>query len=79
MSAIGTVMIGLICASSAGIFGVFFWKQFARGSDEYSYARCPGCRQRIRFLAHKAGRGGQCPRCRKTFTLAAAARAGADN
>ena len=47
----------------------FLRRQLAGTS--YSYGRCPGCRQRIRFLAHKAGRGGECPRCAKRFTLSA--------
>ena len=73
MSAIGIVMVASACASSVGIFGLFFWKHFASLSQNYSYAKCPSCRQRIRFLTRKAGRGGQCPRCLKTFTLAAQA------
>ena len=54
----------------------FLRKQFASSTATYRYGRCPGCKQRIRFLAHKAGRAGECPRCAKRFPLTTNATAG---
>jgi len=68
MSVVSALMVGSACVSSAGVFGVYMWRRII-ASQQYSYSRCPACRQRIRFLTHKAGRGGQCPRCWKRFTL----------
>jgi hypothetical protein len=54
---------------SVGVAGFLVWNLFGRSGSGYEVGRCPTCRQRVRFLARKAGRRGQCPRCLAPFTL----------
>ncbi len=69
MSMMSAFVVALASLSSAGMIGLLLWKSLVRPATTYSYARCPACRQRLRFLARKAGRAGQCPRCLKRFPL----------
>jgi len=69
MSMMSTFVVASASLSIAGMIGLLLWRRFLRPATTYSYARCPACRQRLRFLAIKAGRGGQCPRCLKRFPL----------
>lgn len=40
-----------------------------RRGGTYAHFRCPGCRQRLRFQARKAGRRALCPNCYGLATL----------
>src|SRR5262249_48383270 len=71
MSMIGAVTGASACVLSASVAGGYVWAKISRGGSEYNYRACPKCRQRLRFQVRKAGRPGQCPRCRHRFTLTA--------
>src|SRR5262245_20471060 len=51
--------------------GTLFYLVRRRPSDSAAYHafRCPGCGQKVRYLATKAGRPAKCPRCRGLWTL----------
>jgi hypothetical protein len=62
------VLLGLLGAV-AGI-GMVWWFFFRSPREEPSFFfRCPGCGQKLRYLARKAGRSGQCPRCKQGCTF----------
>jgi predicted amidophosphoribosyltransferase len=68
---IGAVTVASACVLSASVAGGYVWAKLS-ATGVYSHRACPKCRQRLRFLANKAGRPGQCPRCGNRFTLTAA-------
>ncbi len=71
MSAVGTITVASACLVSASAVGGYLWAWArARANVRYLYGRCPSCKQRLRFLAAKAGRPGECPRCRHRHKLA---------
>ena len=43
-------------------------------AETYQLFRCPGCDQKVRYPASKAGRAGVCPRCRHPWVLPVAPR-----
>ena len=69
MSAVGAITVGSACLFSASVFGGYVWARLAYSGKRYLRGRCPRCRQRLRFLAAKAGRPGECPRCRHRHNL----------
>jgi predicted RNA-binding Zn-ribbon protein involved in translation (DUF1610 family) len=57
-----------------GVLGAlaFIWARWRpTPADEVQHFRCPGCGQKLRYLARKGGRPGACPNCRKQWTLPA--------
>jgi hypothetical protein len=64
-------------AVAAGV--VLTWAGWRTVREEpYRFCRCPGCGQKVRYRASKAGRGGMCPRCGQRWTLPASPRDLAD-
>jgi hypothetical protein len=57
-------------AVAVSVTGAFLGLR-ARNSkiEQVYYFRCPGCTQKLRYLASKAGRAGMCPRCRQRWTF----------
>ena len=63
-------------AGVAAAAGVIRWVHSRKpAKDRYQYFRCPGCEQKLRCRASKAGRGGMCPRCGLLWTLPTASHA----
>jgi hypothetical protein len=55
-------------AAALAVAGLF-WARSRGGVAEEVYSfRCPGCQQKLRYAAHKAGRRGICPRCKAGCT-----------
>jgi hypothetical protein len=51
-------------AAALGLAGLL-WARSRAGVQEAVYSfRCPGCQQKLRYAAHKAGHRGICPRCK---------------
>jgi hypothetical protein len=62
------LLFGLLGAVT--LAGVSCWLFFRQPREEPSFFfRCPGCGQKLRYLARKAGRPGQCPRCKQGCTF----------
>jgi predicted RNA-binding Zn-ribbon protein involved in translation (DUF1610 family) len=73
MSPVVWVILGVTAALLGG--GGFFWLRGRRAPKEEPvfHLNCPSCGRRLGYKARQAGRQGQCPRCRKTFTFPAIA------
>ena len=54
-------------AAVAGLVWLLFFRQ--PREEQSFFFRCPGCGQKLRYLARKAGRPGQCPRCKQGCTF----------
>jgi DNA-directed RNA polymerase subunit RPC12/RpoP len=48
---------------------VLYFRTRNHQTGHYGFFHCSGCRQKVRYLASKAGRGGMCPRCGRRWTL----------
>lgn len=63
-------------AGVAAAAGMIHWvRLYKPAKDPYRHFRCPGCEQKLRCRASKAGRGGMCPRCGLLWTLPTASHA----
>ncbi|HEV3262802.1 MAG TPA: hypothetical protein VG013_38565 [Gemmataceae bacterium] len=63
----------LILVAGAGFAVVALVRGRRPAEDQaYHYFRCSGCRQKLRYLAHKADRRGMCPRCLQHCKLSTA-------
>jgi hypothetical protein len=62
----GLVLTGVALSATGAFLGLR-----VRGSrvEEVHRFRCPGCTQKLRYAASRAGRTGMCPRCRKRWTF----------
>jgi ribosomal protein S27E len=70
------VAIVLLVATSIVGVGLSLWMRSRRPEEEqFLRFRCPGCGQKLRFLASKAGRDSRCPQCQQRFTLSDGLRA----
>jgi len=68
-----TVVLLVACLAALAA-AKFAWVRWRPGDEEtYHRFRCPGCGQKVRYRAWKAGRPGMCPRCRRHWTLPATA------
>jgi hypothetical protein len=61
----GMALALILCARAALALGCLLWGLSRPASPEAVHCfRCPGCRRKLRYAAHKAGRRGICPRCK---------------
>jgi hypothetical protein len=70
--------VGLSVLGTAALLGIVWAVRTRRQRptrETYHSFRCPGCEQKLRFRASKAGSAGMCPRCLKPCTFPAATRA----
>jgi hypothetical protein len=68
------VLVGLILTASVAIVGmVAYVVRASRRVEEpsFHYCRCPGCGQKVRYAASRAGRQAGCPRCPRQWALPA--------
>jgi hypothetical protein len=64
------LVLSILAGSLALVAGaIVLWRVRTRGKDPYYYFRCPGCEQKVRYLARLAGRAAACPRCRQACDL----------
>jgi len=73
------MLSGLVLGSVTGFLvgAGLWWLRFRALEPEcYIYFRCPECQQKLRIAEAKGGRPGQCPRCRRRWTLPCATRSG---
>lgn len=67
------VLIFLLAGTVAilALVGYLVVRLYAPSEEMFYFFRCPACGQKLRYLAHKAGRSAICPRCRRSVTLPA--------
>jgi hypothetical protein len=66
------VTILLIWTGAIGVTAAYLWFPRRRfRHDPFRRFRCPGCGQKVRYVASKAGRAALCPRCKQACTLPA--------
>jgi hypothetical protein len=53
---------------------VFLWARSQDEEENYSFCRCRGCGQKLRYLPRKVGRSSLCPRCGDLVVLPAGSR-----
>jgi hypothetical protein len=66
-----TLVLLAVAAASLAAVGLVWAGRRARREEPYCVFRCPGCGQKVRYQARKAGRAALCPRCRRPWTLPA--------
>lgn len=65
-----SILPAVVGASLAVGVVAYFWLRRRRPASEVHYHfRCPGCGQKIRYSADKAGRAAACPHCRQRWTF----------
>lgn len=73
-----TILVLAGAALVGAALGVSWVGRRSARVEPYLVFRCPGCRQKVRYLASKAGRPGMCPRCRRRWVLPATPQETAD-
>jgi len=66
------MLITILLITTAGILGagVWLWTYLRRPrADQFLRFRCPGCGQKLRILASKAGKDCKCPQCWQVLSL----------
>jgi hypothetical protein len=68
-------LIAILLAVTVLISGGLLWVLRGHSAEEpYHTCRCPGCGQKVRYRASRAGRAAACPRCRQGLPLPASPR-----
>jgi hypothetical protein len=67
------VALVLLTGALVGVTALF-WARRRGGDEPYHCFRCPGCGQKVRYLASRAGKSALCPRCRRCCVLPATPR-----
>ncbi len=67
MSLLLPILLGIL----AVLASLGSWLVWSRRPKEVPFQcfRCPACDQKLRYLAHRAGRTGICPRCKQRCTF----------
>jgi hypothetical protein len=72
--------VALVAAALLAVAGAYSWLRRRSPGPEAEYQfRCPGCRNKLRYRAHRVGHRGICPRCRHRFFFPPAPKSGAGN
>jgi hypothetical protein len=76
----GGVTIALIAAALLALAGGYWWLRRRAAPQEPAYHfRCPRCRRRLHYGAHRVGHRGICPQCRHRFIFPPAPQSNAGN
>jgi hypothetical protein len=68
-------LIAILLAATVLMSGGLLWVLRGRSAEEpYHTCRCPGCAQKVRYRASRAGCAALCPRCRQSLPLPASPR-----
>ena len=68
-----TIIVAAVILAAAMLAAASYFLRNTRRSAEppVYHARCPGCSQKVRYVAFRSGRRALCPRCKKHLNLPA--------